>query len=55
MKLRDRIKYLPGAIKRGLDMGASKRGITKGCGRFLFTGNFRKPNPFFKCHYPKWD
>lgn len=43
MNLLKRIKYLPGAIKRGMVMGASKKGLIKGCVRFLFTGKFRKP------------
>lgn len=47
MKLLRRIKYLPDAIKRGLDMGVSKRGLIKGCIRFLFRGRFRKPNQLF--------
>lgn len=34
MDLINRIKYMPRAIKSGLDMGVSKRGIMKGkhCG-----------------------
>lgn len=47
MKLKDRIKFLPGAIKRGLEMGVSKRGLVKGCFRFLFKGHFRKLNKLF--------
>lgn len=47
MKVRDRIKYLPSAIKRGLAMGVSKRGLIKGGVRFLFKGHFRKPNELF--------
>jgi len=47
VKLINRIKFLPGAIRQGLDMGVSKRGIVKGCFRFLFMGRFRKPNKLF--------
>ena len=47
MKIRDRIEFLPSAIKMGLDMGVSKRGLIKGCVRFLFKGHFRKPNELF--------
>lgn len=51
MNLRDRIKYIPGAVKRGLDMGASNRGIIECCMRFLFTGSFRKRNRLFSGKY----
>lgn len=47
MKLINRIKFLPGAIKDGMNMGVSKRGLVKGCLRFLFTDRFRKPNKLF--------
>ena len=55
MKLSARIKYLPSAIIRGLAMGVRKRGIVKGCTRFLFRGSFRKPNKFFKNPVFTWD
>ena len=47
MSLIKRIKFLPSAIKNGLNMGVSKRGLVKGCTRFLFKGSFRKRNELF--------
>lgn len=47
MNLFARIKFIPGAVKTGLDMGVSKRGLIKGCVRFLFKGSFRKRNKLF--------
>lgn len=55
MKLVNRIKYLPGAIKQGLAMGVSKRGLAKGCFRFLFMGHFRKQNELFTMGTDKLD
>ncbi len=47
MSLKNRIKFIPEAIKTGRSMGVSTRGLIKGCMRFLFKGSFRKRNKLF--------
>jgi hypothetical protein len=52
---RTKMQTIRDAVRRASALGVGKWFIFKSCIRFLFTGHFNKPNPFFRGRMGHWD